>query len=112
MPEKEKTLRALKSICWHEIEERGDYGGANCINCSNPQSWDLFEWTWYCPDSPDHQCHYFSEVDENGKRFVMSINGEKILLLNYKTDKNGYVNGGARESKDYCIFCGDPEERK
>jgi len=116
MPEKYKTIKSLKGDCWHEIVERGDVGGATCKKCGNMR---LFEetgrsWGWYCPDSPDHQCHYESEQEVwekngrivRGKRFVWSINGEKIILEGYTDEDRKY------ESYDYCIFCGNPEERK
>ena len=97
MSEKDKTLRALKGLCWHEVIEIKDYGGGKCIICKSHMS-------WYCPDSPDHQCHYFSEIDDEGRPFVESIHGEKILLIGYDPQQN--------ESDDWCIFCGNPEERK
>ena len=100
MPEKEKTLKALRGECWHEIIEHG-CGRAVCINCEDGRSWN--DWNWYCPKSPDHICHYYSTVDHNGERYVGSINGEKIVLEDYD---------GKYETSDQCIFCGQPEERK
>jgi hypothetical protein len=111
MTEKEKTKKLLRGDCWHVIEERGPVGGARCVSCGDWMR-DGNTFGWYCPDSPDHQCHYFSQEDGKGNRFVESINGEKIILLKYKVDVKGYVNGGSRESYDWCIFCGEPEERK
>lgn len=109
LSDKEKTKRALKGICWHDIEERGDYGGARCIHCGNYEEFPDGKgrpWGWYCPDSPDHQCSYHAERDENGKYFVWTINGEKVFLPKYT------VEDAKHESDDWCIFCGQPEERK
>ena len=116
MPEKYKTIRRLKGEHWHEIKENGEYGGAICINC---KPFERFEktgghWSWYCPESPDHQCHYEAEQEvweghgeiKRGKYFVWSINGEKIILEGYTEEDRKY------QSFDYCIFCGNPEERK
>jgi len=103
MPEKERTLKALRGECWHEIVERGEFGGAICKNCEDGRSWNLFEWPWYCPKSPDHVCHYFSRFDHKGERYVGSVNGEKIIFEDYD---------GSYETSDQCIFCGQPEERK
>ena len=102
MSEKEKTLRELKGIHWHEIKERGDYGGAECINCAPTSSGAIRSWGWYCPDSPDHQCYYYTEADENGDRYITTINDEKVIV----------VSNPDWETDDCCIFCGDPEERK
>ena len=101
MPEKEKTLKFLRDECWHEVIERGDYGGAECINCNGAGS--SLELGWFCPTGPDHICHYFSRVDESGNRYIRSINREKIILEDHD---------GNYESSDYCLFCGQPEERK
>lgn len=102
MPEKEKTIRALKS-CWHEIEKDGDYG-ARCKYCDQGSSSFYYgdKWGWYCPNSPDHQCHYFTQKDSNGKDYIETINGEKVIV-NIKHKHRSY---------DYCLFCGEPEERK
>jgi len=99
---KEKTIKILKDGCWHEIVEVGDYGGSRCKLCSYRVAL-----MWYCPDSPDHVCHYFTMSDKLSQLYyVESINGERIFL-----DKS-YKKDGRRESEDSCIFCGDPEERK
>lgn len=102
MPEKEKTLKILRGKCWHEIVKRGEFGGAICKNCEDGRSWNLFKFGWYCPESPDHICHYYSDLDED-ERYVDSINGERIVLEDYD---------GKYETSDQCIFCGQPEERK
>jgi len=57
-----------------DTEPRGEFGGAQCLIC--------FEsFGWYCPDSPDHLCHY---------------------------EDKPYPKTG---SPEVCIYCGYPEER-
>jgi len=103
MSKTERAKMALFDKCYHEIVKCGDSGGAECIHCHPTQSGAVRAWDWYCPDSPDHVCHYFSKTDKSGNKYVVSINGEKIILKGY----NPY-----RESDDWCIFCGNPDERK
>jgi len=104
MSEKEKTLKSLRGECWHEIVKRGEFGGVRCINCDHWGDKQGKSLGWFCPNSPDHICHYKSVYDyPSGLRYVISINGEKIILKNYS---------GKHESLDWCIFCDEPEERK
>jgi len=56
---------------------------------------------WYCPDSPDHNCHYFT--DDNGT--VELVTGEFVKPADPDWDKE-------YETDDECLFCGSPEERK
>jgi hypothetical protein len=96
----------INGKCYHEIVEApGDYGGSICKVCG----YRRFE-EWYCPDSPDHICHYRSEFDLGKRlRYVISVNREKIYLTKKYTKDFGQ---DMRESDDWCIFCGNPEERK
>lgn len=90
---------ALKHQCVHEIIKNERSNGAICKNLRCNEYFG-----WYCPDSPDHLCHYCADQDEKGY-FVKLVNGERCNLLNYTIkDKNN-------ESNDWCIFCGHPEER-
>ena len=64
------------------------------------------------PGSPDGVCIYASylgEADLEGRRFVrLMIDGkwvEHLLPASY----TGHIDG---ESDDWCIFCGEPDERK
>jgi len=73
---------------------------------------------WKCPDpevdehnsiagSPDGVCVYFSELRLDERRTVaLIIDGEEVDWLlpeSYQSE---------RESEDWCIFCGEPSERK
>ena len=75
----------------HTLVQQG--ASAHCTHCTK-------HFGWYCPQSPDHACHYFSDGDGQ----VRLINGEDHAV------PAGHEI--ARESEDCCIFCGDPEERK
>ena len=71
-----------------------DYGLALCAICNK-------NFGWYCPKSPDSTCHYFP------------IYGTDIVLLENGT--TAPIPDGAKgqpRSYDWCMFCGDPEERK
>lgn len=57
---------------------------------------------WYCPNSPDHKCYYYSE-EIDGKRGVTLMNGTFFVLTSGSKQD---------ESDDWCIFCNGPEERK
>jgi len=60
--------------------------------------------SWYCPDSIDHHCHYYTERDDKGY-YVELVNGDKLYKLPEDHDPD-------YETDDDCIFCHDPEERK
>jgi len=77
-----------------------DWGSAFCETCGE-------DYNWYCPDSPDHTCHYFSTPGEgqfSGTRYVTLIDGTAHTLPQ--------EHDPMYETDDQCIFCGDPEERK
>lgn len=54
---------------------------------------------WDCPESLDKVCHYYS------------VNG-MVKLNNGKEVKMPESHDPTMESEDWCIFCGEPEERK
>jgi hypothetical protein len=70
----------------------GGYASAICTVCNR-------NFGWYCPDSPDHVCHYYSQ---DGK--ITLVDGTEIPV------PEGHDKIG--ESDDWCIFCGEPDERK
>lgn len=71
--------------------------GAKCDVCDKRGG-------WYCPKSPDHTCYYFSRLDAGATvRHVELRNGQRHLLTGYTKQY---------ESEDWCIFCGEPDERK
>ena len=88
---------APRHVKLYDSYEFDDWGGAYCENCGQDHG-------WYCPDSPDHTCHYYSQMDENGERFVQLIDGSKHFL--------GLEHLQRWETYDCCLFCGEPEERK
>jgi hypothetical protein len=72
-------------------------GGTVCLVCDKT-------FGWWCPKSPDHLCHYFSN---KGK--VELIDG---TVINKPKNKYTKVYTKEYETEDSCIFCGDSEERK
>lgn len=78
----------LHKIVHQEPDEFG-YGFAECEGCDT-------QFGWYCPDSPDHVCHYFTENSN-----VELMTGELIISPPHKY-----------ETYDCCLYCGHPGERK
>jgi hypothetical protein len=54
---------------------------------------------WTCPRSPDGYCHYRSEDG-------------RILLRDGRSVPVPPGHNAANESKEWCIYCGQPSERK
>lgn len=88
--EAQKELDNLLCSCTHKIVNK--HNSAFCIICD---SW----FGWFCDESPDHSCHYFSE---NGK---VKLNDGTLVDIPEDHDVD-------YENEDECIFCGQPEERK
>lgn len=87
---------AERQSCPHFSIKRS-HDSCVCIDCEK-------DFGWWCPDSPDHMCYYFNDGQIDGRYYVTLLNGEKYLLPeNYDGDN---------ESDDWCIFCGQPKERK
>ena len=72
---------------------------------------------WKCPDpdsppgspgSPDGICAYYSDPPESG----VGLRTVALIIDGKHVDWPLPVDYIARESDDWCIFCGDPEERK
>lgn len=89
----------LAKTCHHRVEfdkgeDEDDDGSSSgyCVVCNE-------YFGHYCPESPDHVCHYHTH---DGK--ITLINGEEI---NAPEDHNPHY-----ETWDMCIYCGGPEERK
>lgn len=55
---------------------------------------------WDCEVSPDGKCHYYT--NDSGK--IELYTGAEVDPPEGHDPKN--------ESDDWCIFCGNPEERK
>jgi hypothetical protein len=91
---------ALQILCSHSnLEERNE--SAVCYNCGS------YRFGWYCKDSPDNECHYFSEELEESKFTIELRDGSRFQLANDYSKKSQEY-----ESDDDCLFCGNPEERK
>jgi hypothetical protein len=85
-----QSFKDMKNSCHHKIKDIDE--SAFCSLCDR-------DFGWYCVESKDKCCHYFSE---KGK--VKLITGE---LVDVPKDHDPY-----NEDYDWCIFCGAPEERK
>lgn len=66
---------------------------------------------WDCTPSPDGKCHYFS-TEVAGKFFVNLNNGNKHCLNDNPNLTEYTMMDHKNENEDWCIFCGNPEERK
>lgn len=65
---------------------------------------------WWCDESPDNTCHYFTEVDpidDQPTAIVKLLNNSDHVLTDAFNLKN--LNF---QTMDRCLFCGEPEERK
>jgi len=95
--EKRSEAYDLAQACLHmiliqETPDQFGYGYAECEGCD-------VNFGWYCPDSPDHVCHYHTD---EGK--VELITGEQVdPPANHDSE---------HESSDWCLYCGHPDERK
>ena len=107
LAEIQKQIREIERNCKHVIVQVGaapkynDEGSAVCEDCG---TW----FGWWCPDSPDHTCHYHSyEIEAYllTARAVELIDGDEHIFYDYKGDPQ-------YETDDECLFCGDPDERK
>ena len=88
-----QTLHELETGCKCVLEpSRG--GSMRCAICDKSHG-------WACPHSPDKVCHYFSF---DGK--IELVSGEYVDVPD---DHDGMASD---ESEDWCIYCGDPDERK
>ncbi len=98
LKELREEVSRLKKECPHEVaaikkpNKFGCYGAAICMGCGE-------DFGWYCPDSPDHVCHYYSR-----KGMVDLLDNSQVHVPESHDSKY--------ETDDSCIFCGHPEERK
>jgi len=91
----EDELTELIGQCRHVFDDGKDEFGhdmAQCLVCGE-------SFGWYCPKSPDHVCHYWSNDG-----WLVLIDGTEAMV------PEGHDS--TCESSDSCIFCGQPEERK
>ncbi len=85
-----REVVALEGRCPHEIIQKGE--SAQCDGCDR-------DFGWFCQQSPDKTCHYFT--DEDGV----------VLLINKQTIAAPEGHDPEFETEDRCIFCGLPQER-
>lgn len=90
-----KKIADIQSGCRHIVVDRN--GTAYCEDCET-------HFGWWCPDSPDHLCQYFS-FDKDGARAVKLKDGTEHIFQEYEGDWK-------YENDDDCLFCGSPDERK
>jgi len=87
----EQQLAVAKRGCQHmDIQQVGE--GVKCNECGE-------YFGWYCPQSPDFTCHYYSRDG-------------KIKLINGNTVNTPSGHMPHYETDDDCIYCHSPEERK
>lgn len=92
-----------KLLKFHKHSMIKKHNSAVCEICE-------LDFGWWCPDSPDHACHYHSEyVEKDGAiyRIVVLLDGAKDESF---LDKD--VPEKEHETEDCCLYCGEPEERK
>lgn len=93
-------IKVLRDSCDHKLNFN-----STCTLCSK----DFYG--WYCKHSPDNLCHYYahSSKDDDKKYVYLYGNSSNKSFLSEEImvniEKWGY-------SEDWCIFCGEPEERK
>jgi hypothetical protein len=94
-------LDMLLKLCKHSIVKKHEF--VVCEVCGD-------EFGWWCPESPDHACHYFSKYEgeePNIRRVVVLRDGkEDSSFLKNKVPATRF------ESFDFCLYCSKPHERK
>lgn len=107
LTEIQQNIAKIESNCKHSIKQVGatpkykHEGFASCENCDR-------DFGWWCPDSPDHTCHYYTVIVEGfliTARAVELVNGTEHILYDYDGDPE-------YETDDDCVFCHEPDERK
>lgn len=88
----EKKIKSHIRDCHHKVDPNYKHY-VKCAIC------DEFLSHWHCDKSPDGCCHYYSDDGE-----VALVDGTKHQLPEDHDIKF--------ESDEFCIFCGEPEERK
>ena len=93
-------IRDLMRHHRHVAEEIEGMESAQCAICGERLG-------WWCSESPDNTCHYFTEVsDDEPTAIVKLLNGLYHVLEDAFNLKN--LN---HQTTDRCLFCGLPEER-
>lgn len=95
MSELERLHKAAIPCRHNNGKKKGE--SFHCIDCKTNLG-------WFCKESPDLTCHYYTESYQ-GKNMVKLSGGS---FYEYK----GKFHDPEFETEDRCLFCGDPEERK
>lgn len=107
LTEIQQNIAKIERNCKHRIVEVGAEpkygwnGDAVCEDCNT-------SFGWWCSDSPDHRCHYFTHEVEAyliKARAVELVDGTEHILHEYDGDTE-------YETDDDCVFCHMPDERK
>ncbi len=91
-----KQVELLENQCEHPIDKSGET--AYCRVCGR-------DFGWWCPESPDNTCHYFSTACTDAGIFVEMFDMQPRVQL-------ASTHIVDHETEDKCIFCGKPEERQ
>lgn len=98
-------IKEIKKHCPHQLTEfklTNDSSIAKCEQCDS-------ELGWWCPDSPDRICHYYTEMGKD------DFEGRRVVELYNKTQVQYAHKPGQSidsESEDACLYCGKPTKRK
>lgn len=100
-----RLIHQLERTCIHEFKPLTERQlldkwmtiDAKCIVCGE-------DFGWRCKESPDGVCHYFT-------RIIHSMRGVYLIDGTFYTDIPKVPNE-EYETRDTCLFCGWPEERK
>lgn len=107
LAEIQQKIGEIKRNCKHIIIEVGAepqygwHGSALCEDCD-------VDFGWWCPNSPDHVCHYITHEIEGyllTARAVELVDGTEHIIHDYQGDPE-------YENYDNCVFCHDPDERE
>lgn len=94
----------------HSYPEFGPDGNCWCNICNE-------HFGHYCPESPDHGCHYYTEDDGLHVKLFTGEIVRKPIDPHDPTNWAGQMitvddNCKQWETDDVCLFCGAPDERK
>ena len=100
-----RLIQQLERTCMHELKPLTEQQlndkwmsiFANCTVCDE-------HFGWRCKESPDGVCHYFT-------RIIHSMRGVYLIDGTFYTDIPKTLDE-EYETRDQCLFCGMPEERK
>ena len=98
----QNKLHQAKSACTHVVNPpKEEWLSVSCEICGQ-------DFGWYCPESPDCTCHYFSTETDTGRNAVKLLDGAYVFLPELNTEDYN----PDWETEDCCLFCGESDERK